>query len=268
MDGAIGVLVRYGYVVVFGSVLAEQIGLPIPAVPFLLAAGGLAGASRLDPVVLLASAGIASLLADTVWYWIGRTQGARVLGWLCRISLEPDSCVRRTQRIFVSRGARSLLVAKFVPGFSTIAPPLTGIIRMPFREFLVVSGLGGVLWAGAFVAVGWVFSQQLELAAEYALRFGRWSLAGLAAAIAGYIAWKYVGRQRFLRQIRIARISPEELKRRLDEGVDMLVVDVRDRLDFEAEPSIIPGALHLTLEELEDRHHEIPREREIVLYCT
>src|SRR5205809_743894 len=148
MDGAIGVLVRYGYVVVFGSVLAEQIGLPIPAVPFLLAAGG------------------------------------------------------------------------------------------------------------------WVFSQQLELAAEYALRFGRWSLAGLAAAIAGYIAWKYVGRQRFLRQIRIARISPEELKRRLDEGVDMLVVDVRDRLDFEAEPSIIPGALHLTLEELEDRHHEIPSERE------
>ena len=251
MDGAIGVLVRYGYVVVFGSVLAEQIGLPIPAVPLLLAAGGLAGASRLDPVVLLASAGIASLLADTVWYWIGRTQGARVLGWLCRISLEPDSCVRRTQRIF-----------------STIAPPLAGIIRMPFREFLVVSGLGGVLWAGAFVAVGWVFSQQLELAAEYALRFGRWSLAGLAAAIAGYIAWKYVGRQRFLRQIRIARISPEELKRRLDEGVDMLVVDVRDRLDFEAEPSIIPGALHLTLEELEDRHHEIPREREIVLYCT
>src|SRR2546425_7800153 len=150
MDGAIGVLVRYGYVVVFGSVLAEQIGLPIPAVPFLLAAGGLAGASRLHPVVLLVSAGIGSLLADTVWYWIGRTQGARVLGWLCRISLEPDSCVRRSQRIFVSRGARSLLVAKFIPGFSTIAPPLAGITRMPFREFLVVSGFGGVVWAGAF----------------------------------------------------------------------------------------------------------------------
>src|SRR2546425_1143843 len=96
----------------------------------------------------------------------------------------------------------------------------------------------------------------------------RWSLTVLAAALAGYIAWKYVGRQRFLRQIRIARITPEELKRRLDDGVDMLVVDVRDRLDFEAEPSIIPGALHLTLEELEDRHHEIPRAREIVLYCT
>src|SRR2546428_8032409 len=149
MDGAIGVLVRYGYVVVFGSVLAEQIGLPIPAVPFLLAAGGLAGASRLDPVVLLASAGIASLLADTVWYWIGRTQGARVPGWLCRNSLEPDSCVRRTQRIFVSRGARSLLVAKFIPGFGTLAPPLASITRPPFREVPAGSGPCGGLSAVA-----------------------------------------------------------------------------------------------------------------------
>src|SRR5256712_4676855 len=178
MDGAIAVLVRYGDVVFFDSVLAEQIGLPTPAVPFLLAAGGLAGASRLDPVVLLASAGIASLLADTVWYWIGRTQGARVLGWLCRISLEPDSCVRRTQRIFVSRGARSLLVAKFIPGFSTVAPPLAGLTRMPFREVLVASGLGGVLWAGAVGAVGWGVSQQLGVAAEYALRVGGWRPTG------------------------------------------------------------------------------------------
>src|SRR3989442_1997061 len=166
MDGAIGVLVRYGYWVVFGSVLAEQIGLPIPAVPFLLAAGGLAGASRLDPVALLAGAGIASLLADTVWYWIGRTQGARVLGWLCRISFEPDSCVRRTQRIFVSRGARSLLVAKFIPGFSTIAPPLAGITPMPIREVLGFNRLGGLLWAGAFVPVGLGFSQPPRLGAE------------------------------------------------------------------------------------------------------
>src|SRR5207245_9544833 len=151
MDGAIGVLVRYGYVVVFGSVLAEQIGLPIPAVPFLLAAGGLAGTSRLDPVVLLASAGIASLLADTVWYWIGRTGGGRVLGWLCRISLEPDSCVRRTQNAFSVHGARSLLVAKFVPGFSTAAPPLAGIVRMPLLRFVVFTGLGGLVGAGPLV---------------------------------------------------------------------------------------------------------------------
>jgi membrane protein DedA with SNARE-associated domain len=267
MGVAIDVLIRYGYVVVFGIVFGEQIGLPIPAIPVLLAAGGL-GAGRLHPALVLLSAGVASLLADMIWFSIGRSGGARVLGWLCRISLEPDSCVRRTQNIFSRHGARSLLVAKFIPGFSTIAPPLAGIVRMPLGHFLLFSGLGGVVWAGAFLALGWLFSHQLELVAGYAARTGGWTVVVLAAAIGGWIGWKYVSRQRFLRKIRIARITPEELKEKLDGGEDMLVVDVRDRIDFEAEPAIIPGALHMTIEEVDARHHEIPREREIVLYCT
>jgi membrane protein DedA with SNARE-associated domain len=268
MDGTIGVLVRYGYLVVFGSVLIEQIGIPIPAIPFLLAAGGLAGSGRLSLALLLVLSGAASLIADMVWYWIGRLGGARVLGWLCRISLEPDSCVKRTAKIFSKHGPRSLVVAKFIPGFSTIAPPLAGIVRMPLRQFVFFSALGGLVWSGAFIALGWVFSSQLELVGEYAVQFGSWTLALLAAALGGYIAWKFISRQRFLRKIRIARITPEELKAMLDGGEKMLIVDVRDRIDFEAEPTIIPGALHLTIEELEERHQEIPREREIILYCT
>jgi membrane protein DedA with SNARE-associated domain len=268
MNAIIEVLARYGYAVVFGSVLAEQIGLPVPAIPILLAAGGLAGSGRLNLVLLLAGAGIASLIADTVWYWIGRTGGARVLGWLCRISLERDSCVRRTSRAFGTYGAYSLIFAKFVPGYSTVAPPLAGIVGMPVLKFTLFSGLGGVLWAGAFVVVGWIFSSQLELVAEYATHLGARAVVLVVAGFVGYIVWKYVSRQRFLRKIRIARIQPEELKSMLDAGQDVLVVDVRDRLDFEAEPSIIPGALHLSIEEMETRHSEIPREREIVLYCT
>jgi membrane protein DedA with SNARE-associated domain len=266
MGAAIDVLIRYGYVVVFGIVFGEQIGLPIPAIPVLLAAGGLSG--RLRPGLVLLSAGVASLLADMIWYSIGRAGGSRVLGWLCRISLEPDSCVRRTQNIFSRHGARSLLVAKFIPGFSTIAPPLAGIVRMPFGRFALFSGLGGVIWAGVFVALGWLFSYQLEIVAAYAARMGGWTIVVLAAAIGGWIGWKYISRRRFLRKIRIARITPEELKAKLDGGEDMLVVDVRDRIDFEAEPAIIPGALHMTIDELDERHNEIPREREIVLYCT
>jgi membrane protein DedA with SNARE-associated domain len=268
MDGTVDVLVAYGYCVVFGAVLAEQIGLPMPAIPFLLAAGGLAGTGRLSALLVLALAGAASLAADTVWYSVGRRRGVRVLGWLCRISLEPDSCVSRTQRIFALHGARSLLVAKFIPGFSTIAPPLSGIVRMPIRRFLVFTSLGGVIWAGAFVAVGWLFSRQLGVVAAYAARFGGWTAALLAATIGGYVAWKYVARQRFLKSIRIARITPEELKARLDGGEGVTVIDVRDRIDFQAEPSMIPGALHLTTDELDARHHEIPRGHEIVLYCT
>jgi membrane protein DedA with SNARE-associated domain len=256
MNAIIEILAQYGYAVVFGSVLAEQIGLPIPAIPILLAAGGLAGSGRLNLVLLLVGAGVASLIADTVWYW------------MCRISLERDSCVRRTSRAFGTYGAYSLLFAKFVPGYSTVAPPLAGVVGMPVLQFTAFSAVGGVLWAGAFVAVGWIFSSQLELVAEYAARLGAWAIVIVAAGFVGYIVSKYVSRQRFLRKIRIARINPEELKAMLDAGQEVLVVDVRDRLDFETEPSIIPGALHLTIEDLETRHTEIPREREIVLYCT
>jgi membrane protein DedA with SNARE-associated domain len=268
MEGITETLVRHGYAVVFAWVLAEQIGVPLPAVPFLLAAGALAGTGRLSLAIILVVAALASLISDTLWYFVGRLGGGRVLRWLCVISLEPDSCVRRTQDVFGRHGARSLLVAKFVPGFNTAAPPLAGIIRMPLLTFMVFTGLGGLIWAGVFVGAGWLFSAQLELVASYAARLGGGALVIVGIGFVGYVAWKFVSRQRFLRRIRIARITPAELKAKLDAGEDMLVVDLRQRVDFEVEPSIIPGALHLTTEDLERRHHEIPREREIVLYCT
>ncbi len=268
MDGALDVLVRHGYLVLFVWVLAEQIGLPIPAVPVMMAAGALAGSGQLSLAAALALAAIASLVSDTIWYCIGRTRGGRVLGWLCRISLEPDSCVRRTQHTFSVHGAQSLLIAKFVPGFSTAAPPLAGVIGMPVLRFVIFTGLGGLIWAGLFIGLGWLFSNQLEMAAVYVKTMGSWVGALLGAAFGAYIVWKFVSRQRFLRRIRIARITPEELKAKLDAGESLMVVDVRHPDEFDAEPSIIPGALHFTTEELEARHGEIPSEREIVLYCT
>ncbi|HYR38667.1 MAG TPA: VTT domain-containing protein [Methylomirabilota bacterium] len=268
MNDLLDVLVRYGYLVVFAWVFAEQIGLPIPAMPVLLAAGAMAGTGRSSLVLVLVVAAIASLVSDVIWYWIGRVGGGRVLRFLCRISLEPDSCVRRTEETFSRRGARSLLIAKFVPGYSTAAPPLAGIVRMRFARFVVFTGAGGLIWAGVFVGLGWLFSHQLELVASYAMRLGRGLVALLVAALAAHIAWKYIARQRFLRRIRIARITPEELKAKIDGGEDVMVVDVRHRVEFESEPTIIPGALHLMIEELEARHQEVPRDRDIVLYCT
>jgi membrane protein DedA with SNARE-associated domain len=268
MEAITDTLVRHGYVVVFVWVLAEQIGVPLPAVPFLLAAGALAGSGRLSLPLILVVAAIASLIGDTLWYWIGRLGDGRVLRWLCVISLEPDSCVRRTQDVFGRHGARSLLIAKFVPGYNTAAPPLAGIIRMPVTTFMLFTGLGGLIWAGVFAGAGWLFSAQLEAVASYATDLGAGALVIVAAGFAGYVGWKFVSRQRFLRRIRIARITPEELKAKLDAGEEMLLVDLRHRADFAAEPAIIPGALYLSTEDLEARHHEIPRERDIVLYCT
>ncbi len=268
MDKAFEVMIEHGYGMVFLTVLAEQVGLPFPSEPFLLAAGALVGGGHLNPLLVLALAAAASLIGDTLWYWLGRRGGPRVLSWLCRLSMEPDSCVRRTQGMFGSHGARALLFAKFVPGLSTVAPPLAGIVRIPLRDFLLCSLLGAMFWAGAFLAVGWLFSAQLELIAHGIARLGRGALVLLITMVVGYVGWKFIGRQRFLRRIRMARITPEELKAKLDGGEAPMIVDIRDRLDFEAEPAVIPGALHLTTEELEQRHREIPREREIVLYCT
>jgi membrane protein DedA with SNARE-associated domain len=268
METAMSVVVQYGAWIVFGWVFAEQIGLPILAEPVLLAAGALAGNGRLGLVSVLVAGMVGSLLADTCWYVIGRKGGRRVLGWLCRMSLEPDTCVSKTSRIFATRGARSLVVAKFIPGFNTIAPPLAGVVRMPVADFLVFSALGAAVWAGVFVGLGWMFSSQLEVVEGWIDWLGGWAIGVVAFVVVGYVAWKFIGRRRFLRRIRIARITPEELKKKLDVGEDMVVVDVRDRSEFEAEPAIIPGALHLATDELEARHHEIPRGRDIVLYCT
>jgi membrane protein DedA with SNARE-associated domain len=268
MQTLVDLLIRHGYSVVFGWVLAEQVGLPLPAEPFLLASGGVAGSGRLSLPLILLAASSASLIADTMWYWIGRLAGMRVIGWLCRITLEPDSCVRRTERAFSGQGARSLVVAKFIPGLNTAAPPLAGVLRMPLAQFIGYSAIGAVVWSSAWVGLGFIFSEQLELAAAYATRLGDWLFVLVVGAAVGYIAWKYVARQRFLRKIRIARITPDDLKAMLDSGEPTMVVDVRDRLDFDSEPFIIPGALHLPTEDLEARHVEIPRDRDIILYCT
>ncbi|HXE74407.1 MAG TPA: VTT domain-containing protein [Candidatus Xenobia bacterium] len=268
MMESIQFLIQHGYTVIFLFVLAEQLGLPLPAIPLLLAAGALAGTGKLSLSLVLLAAVAASLVADSCWYELGRRKGIRVLQLLCRISLEPDSCVRRTEDVFVRHGARSLLVAKFIPGINTAAPPLAGIFRMRFGRFLAYDTAGAFLWAGAFIGLGWVFSDQLEFVADKAASLGGWLLAILFGGLGGYIGWKYYQRQRFLRALRIARITPAELKRKMDSGEDVVIVDLRHKMDFEAEPETIPGALHVPPEELEQRHQEIPRDRELILYCT
>src|SRR5579864_3153952 len=182
-------LLRHGYSVVFAFVLAEQIGLPVPSTPILLAMGALAGLGRLSFVGALALGVAASLLADTLWYWLGRKRGYPVLNLLCRIALEPDSCVRKTENVFSRFGAGSLLFAKFVPGLSTAGPPLAGLFRMRLPIFLLSDGAGAALWVGAFSGLGYLFRTQLEYAADYALGFGKRLGIALILLLAAYILW-------------------------------------------------------------------------------
>jgi membrane protein DedA with SNARE-associated domain len=261
-------LLKHGYTLLFGWVLTEQLGLPIPAVPLLLAAGALAGSGKINAVLAATLAVTAVSLADLFWYFLGRYHGGRILKLLCRISLEPDSCVRRTENLFIRYGARSLLVAKFIPGLNTAAPSLAGIFRMAVPRFMIFDFLGGCLWVITFTGLGYIFSDQLEQIAARSLRWGGWLVAFLAGSLAAYILWKYIQRQRFLRRLRIARITPKELMDKLRAGEEISIVDLRQPIDVAAFPKIIPGALRIAMEEIEKRHEEIPRDRDVVLYCS
>lgn len=268
MDEATRFLIEYGYLIVFAWVFLNQLGVPIPSIPCLLAAGALAGAGRLNLALLTGVAVLAALPPDLVWYEIGRRRGMGVLRALCRVSLEPDWCVRRTEGIFARYGARSLLFSKFIPGVETVAPPLAGMFGMRASRFLLFDLLGTALWSVTFLGLGYAFHEQIEAVALFAERLGAWALAILIAALAVYLVWKAVRRRRFLRQLRIARISPDELKAKLDAGEPIEIVDLRHALDFEARPYVIPGATHIAVEDIEERHEEIPKDREVVLYCT
>ncbi|HVN09950.1 MAG TPA: VTT domain-containing protein [Patescibacteria group bacterium] len=261
-------LSRHGYAVIFAWVCAEQAGVPVPAIPMLLAAGALAGAGRMNPVAAAGLAVIGSLVSDSLWFSLGRTRGIRVLKLLCRISLEPDSCVRNTQGVFAKHGARTLLAAKFVPGLGAAAAPLAGVVRMPLWRFLLFDTLGASLWASAYVTAGFVFSDQLEVVVMRGGRLGADFLALMAVACAAFIAWKFTRRRRFLAELRQARITPEELHDMIQNGRDVVVVDLRHLLSVEADPELIPGAKWIDPENLRAQTEALPRDREVILYCA
>ncbi len=268
MNETLQLLVRHGSVILFLAVFVEQIGIPLPAAPWLMAAGALAGAGKMNWLEALLAAAFGSLLADLIWFYLGRYYGNRVLGLLCRISLEPDSCARRTQNLFTRHGMRGLVAAKFIPGLSTLAPPLAGSSGVSIPRFLFFDGLSSVLHGGCFILVGVLFSQQLEQVINALAGLGRSALGVIGGLVAIYIAFKYVQRQRLLRELRIARITVDELHQKQEAGENPMILDLRPHVELEQDPSLIRGALHMSMEEVERRQQEIPRDRDVVLYCS
>ncbi len=259
---------KYGVAFIFGNVLLEQLGLPIPALPTLIVAGALAAQGTLNGLhVLLASVG-ASLLADLVWYELGRRQGYRVLRTLCRVSLSPDSCVNQTETFFNRFGLASLLFAKFIPGFSTVAPPLAGATRARAVPFMAWDGGGALLWAGSGLLLGFVFHRAVDRVLDALASFGSGAIVVLGGALALFVAWKYWQRRRFYKVLRMARITPEELHGLIERGQAPVVVDARSPSARRADPRRIPGARPLELSQVEAALSGLPPDREIILYCT
>src|ERR1700677_1531083 len=268
MNQSVEFLVRHGAVVLFAAVFVEQIGVPLPAVPWLFAAGALIGAGEMNWFVALGPAIVASLLADMIWFYLGRHYGHRVLGLLCRISLEPDSCVRQTQNVFTRYGILGIVVAKFIPGLSTLAPPLAGNSGISASRFIFFDGIGALLYVGSFLLVGVVFSRQLEAIIAALASLGTGALGVVAGLIALYISYKCFQRYRLLRELRMARITVDELHQKLEAGESLMILDLRSHAALEEEPALIRGALHMSMDEVERRQEEIPRDRDIILYCS
>jgi membrane protein DedA with SNARE-associated domain/rhodanese-related sulfurtransferase len=259
---------QYGLTLVFLNVLFEQLGLPIPAVPTLVVAGALVTDGRLSGAGIFIAALVGCALGDGLWYVAGRLYGYRVMRFLCRISLSPDSCVRRSEDQFRRWGRLALVLGKFVPGLSTIMSPMAGAIRLNAWAFALFSGLGSLLWTAVFFCAGVVFRRQIDWLIAKIASLGEVALVVIAFLVAVYIALKWLQRRRFAQNLRMARITPGELRELLRRNSAPLVVDLRSAAVRTNEDRTIPGAVILDHAEIESHLSPIPLDREIVFLCN
>jgi membrane protein DedA with SNARE-associated domain len=261
-------LAQYGLAFVFVNLLLEQAGVPVPAVPTLMVAGAMAvgGGPAVSAVVAVAVLG--SLLGDLIWYVAGRIYGFRVLQLLCRISISPDSCVRQTESRFTRWGAPSLVLAKFLPGFATVAPPVAGALQLPLGPFLAYSTIGAALYAAAAAGAGMFFYREIDWLLGRLEAMGIYAIILLAVALAAYIAFKWWDRMRFFKALRMARMPVPELRSMMQAGHDPLVVDVRSASARSMDPRRIPGAVAVDIEKIDEHLSGLPPDRDIILYCA
>jgi membrane protein DedA with SNARE-associated domain/rhodanese-related sulfurtransferase len=262
------ILLAYGYLLLFGWVLVEQFGIPLPATPVLLAAGAMSAEHQISFIVAFLAGLLACMMADTAWFLIGRHYGNHVLRILCKLSLEPTICVRRTQDSFGRRRGTMLMFAKFVPGLATLAAPVAGQNGMGVARFLFFDSIGATLWLLALLGGGRLFGDALKRDPGLLNWVGRFSGVLLLLGILGFFIMRLYRRRMVLKKLVASRLEPEELKAQLDAGEQVYIVDLRHPLELVAEPFTLPSALHFSPDALAARHLEIPRDRDVVLFCT
>lgn len=266
MSYLVHLIEQYGLFAIFLNVLVEQLGAPVPAYPTLIITGALLSRSTFSAPALLFTAVCAALLADSIWYFAGRRYGRAVMGMLCRISLSPDSCVRQTESIYLRWGASSLLVAKFVPGFASIGSALAGTTGTGYAKFVVFDALGAMLWAASAVWLGSFFSSTVGDLLSVLESLGKWALVLLGLALLAFIVNKWRQRDRFIKSLRMARVTVDELHQLHATGASPIIVDVRPAMAH-AEGRI-PGAVPLSLADLHTWAFDMPADGEVIVYCA
>jgi len=268
MRELIDLLLIHGVAIVFVATLAARIGLPVPASPLLVIVGGLASAGDFSIAGAVAAAIVANLIGDAVWFAAGRRHGHRVMRLLCRISMSPDSCVRQSESLIVRWGGSSLIAAKFVPGVSVVAAPMAGALRMPLWRFFVFDLIGAAIWTFLFVLLGLVFKDQIQQVLDVMANAGVLATTLIVIALGAMLAVRYWRRRRFLREVEMSRISVADLRELMRQDVAPLVIDVRSDASMQIDDRRIPGAISVHLDEMPHRAAQLPRDRDIVLYCN
>ena len=264
----IGLIIAHGYWIVLGTAFVDQFGTPVPAIAILLAAGAVAGQGSLSLALVLAAAWLGTVLGDLVLYQGGRWRGGPLMRRLCSFSLAPDTCVRKTETSFQKLGWKALVIAKFVPGLALFAAPVAGALRMPLAPFLAFDSIGSVFYNVVIVGLGFALHNQLDRVVGWFHALGSAAVPVVVGAILAWWAWRVFQKRRILRLLRSRRLTPEALRLRLESGEPLRIVDLRTAIAFEVTRQILPGAIRLDPGELETRHTDIPRNCDIVLYCT
>jgi membrane protein DedA with SNARE-associated domain/rhodanese-related sulfurtransferase len=267
MNHLIELIQQYGLAFVFVNVLLLQAGLPVPAYPTLIVTGALAARSPYTLAGLLGTAVAASAIGNLGWYIAGRRLGGGVLKTLCRVSLSPDSCVRQTESIFERWGAPSLMFAKFVPGFASVATAMAGVVRIPFWRFALFDAIGAALWSGVAIALGFIFRNAVNDVLAVLTELGRIGIVLVVAAFVVFVVVKWVQRQRFIRQLRMDRLTVDELKGLLTAGEPTTVIDVRSKLS-QTVTGRIPGAITVDATNMRVDLLAIEPTSEVVVYCA
>jgi membrane protein DedA with SNARE-associated domain/rhodanese-related sulfurtransferase len=268
MHSLVALLLAHGVLVIFLVTLAARIGAPVPASPLLVVAGSLAMTGQISIALALAASIVANVVGDGVWFVAGRRFGYRVMKQLCRISLSPDSCVRQSESLITRWGGSSLVAAKFVPGVSVIAAPMAGALGMTLARFLVFEVVAALVWTLGFMALGMLFSTQIQLVFDVMASTGSLATAVLVLVVLALAGIRYWRRRRFLRELEIPRIDVDGLQSLIDQGRNPVVIDVRSDASMQVDARRIPGALSVHLHDIHARGAEFALDREIVLYCN
>jgi len=273
MSIALEFFVQYAYAILFLWVLVEMVGLPIPSVPVLLTAGTLAATHRVNGPLALLAVLSACLVGDSFWYWLGRRYGHAVLQVLCRFSFEASTCVVKTERYFERRGPVTLLFAKFVPGLSTVAAPIAGQTGMPYPRFLMYDLAGSGFWALAYLLAGFFFGDIAKRSQAFFQVLGHFAVLIFVLMVVGLMFWKFYKQQRFLRGVRQMRLEPAELLKMIElareqGNIPPFIVDLRHPLDYLPDPRVVPGSVRVSPSDLTAHSSQLPRDRDLILYCT